>query len=40
VKKKIRDKRERHRLVCNRALDAFEAWWRTAQELLAQPAAL
>ena len=27
VKKKIRDKRERHRLVCEQALRAFDAWW-------------
>jgi methylenetetrahydrofolate--tRNA-(uracil-5-)-methyltransferase len=32
VRKKIRDKKERHRVVCERALAAFEAWW-TAQEL-------
>jgi methylenetetrahydrofolate--tRNA-(uracil-5-)-methyltransferase len=40
VKKKIRDKRERHRLVCEQALTAFDAWWHSAQELFAQPAAL
>jgi methylenetetrahydrofolate--tRNA-(uracil-5-)-methyltransferase len=40
VKKKIRDKRERHRLVCERALNAFETWWHSAQELLHQPLAL
>jgi methylenetetrahydrofolate--tRNA-(uracil-5-)-methyltransferase len=40
VKKKIRDKRERHRLVCDRALTSFDSWWHAAQELLAQPAAL
>ncbi len=38
VKKKVRDKRERHRLVCDRALASFDAWWHAAQELLAQPA--
>ena len=27
VRKKIRDKRERHRLQCERALAAFDAWW-------------
>jgi methylenetetrahydrofolate--tRNA-(uracil-5-)-methyltransferase len=27
VRKKIRDKKERHRLVCERALAAFDAWW-------------
>ena len=40
VKKKVRDKRERHRLVCDRALTSFDSWWHAAQELLAQPAAL
>jgi methylenetetrahydrofolate--tRNA-(uracil-5-)-methyltransferase len=30
VRKKVRDKKERHRLVCERALAAFDAWW-TAQ---------
>jgi len=27
LRKKIRDKKERHRLVCERALAAFDAWW-------------
>ncbi|HEY3989773.1 MAG TPA: methylenetetrahydrofolate--tRNA-(uracil(54)-C(5))-methyltransferase (FADH(2)-oxidizing) TrmFO [Acidobacteriaceae bacterium] len=27
TRRKIRDKRERHRLQCARALAAFEAWW-------------
>jgi methylenetetrahydrofolate--tRNA-(uracil-5-)-methyltransferase len=27
TRKKIRDKRERHRIVCERALAAFDAWW-------------
>jgi methylenetetrahydrofolate--tRNA-(uracil-5-)-methyltransferase len=27
VRKKIRDKKERHRLQCERALAAFDAWW-------------
>jgi methylenetetrahydrofolate--tRNA-(uracil-5-)-methyltransferase len=26
VRKKVRDKKERHRIVCERALEAFEAW--------------
>ncbi|MGH7172457.1 MAG: methylenetetrahydrofolate--tRNA-(uracil(54)-C(5))-methyltransferase (FADH(2)-oxidizing) TrmFO, partial [Gemmataceae bacterium] len=26
-RRKIRDKRERHRLQCERALSAFESWW-------------
>jgi methylenetetrahydrofolate--tRNA-(uracil-5-)-methyltransferase len=40
LKKKIRDKRERHRLVCKRALNAFDLWWARAQQTLQQPAAL
>ena len=27
LRKKVRDKKERHRLQCERALGAFEAWW-------------
>jgi methylenetetrahydrofolate--tRNA-(uracil-5-)-methyltransferase len=27
VRKKVRDKKERHRLVCERSLAAFDAWW-------------
>ncbi len=27
MRKKIRDKKERHRMVCERALAAFDAWW-------------
>jgi methylenetetrahydrofolate--tRNA-(uracil-5-)-methyltransferase len=27
LRKKIRDKQERHRLVCERSLGAFDAWW-------------
>jgi len=33
VRKKIRDKKERHRLVCERSLVAFDAWW-AAQTLV------
>ena len=37
LRKKIRDKKERHRMVCERALAAFDGWWaameRTAAEL-------
>jgi methylenetetrahydrofolate--tRNA-(uracil-5-)-methyltransferase len=29
LRKKIRDKKERHRIVCERALAAFDAWWAT-----------
>jgi len=27
VRKKVRDKKERHRMVCERALGKFEEWW-------------
>jgi methylenetetrahydrofolate--tRNA-(uracil-5-)-methyltransferase len=27
MRRKIRDKRERHKLQCERALAAFDAWW-------------
>jgi methylenetetrahydrofolate--tRNA-(uracil-5-)-methyltransferase len=27
TRRKIRDKRERHKLQCERALAAFDAWW-------------
>jgi methylenetetrahydrofolate--tRNA-(uracil-5-)-methyltransferase len=40
VKKKIRDKRERHRLVCECALRAFDTWWHSTQELLRQTASV
>ena len=30
TKRRIRDKRERHRLQCENALKSFDAWWRTA----------
>jgi methylenetetrahydrofolate--tRNA-(uracil-5-)-methyltransferase len=29
LRKKVRDKKERHRMVCERALAAFDAWWST-----------
>jgi methylenetetrahydrofolate--tRNA-(uracil-5-)-methyltransferase len=32
VRKKIRDKKERHRLVCERSLAEFDAWWSAAVE--------
>ena len=31
IRKKVRDKKERHRIVCERALAAFDAWWKQAQ---------
>ena len=30
IRKKVRDKKERHRLQCDRALAAFDAWWAAA----------
>jgi methylenetetrahydrofolate--tRNA-(uracil-5-)-methyltransferase len=27
LRKKVHDKQERHRIVCERALEAFDAWW-------------
>jgi len=27
LRKKVRDKKERHRMVCDRSLEAFDAWW-------------
>jgi methylenetetrahydrofolate--tRNA-(uracil-5-)-methyltransferase len=30
LRKKVRDKKERHRIVCERALAAFDAWWSVA----------
>ncbi len=32
VRKKVRDKKERHRMVCERALEKFEEW-RAAQQV-------
>jgi methylenetetrahydrofolate--tRNA-(uracil-5-)-methyltransferase len=34
LRKKFRDKKERHRLVCERALAAFDAWWAATQSHL------
>jgi methylenetetrahydrofolate--tRNA-(uracil-5-)-methyltransferase len=31
LRKKVRDKKERHRIVCERALAAFDAWWAANQ---------
>jgi methylenetetrahydrofolate--tRNA-(uracil-5-)-methyltransferase len=32
VRKKVRDKKERHRLVCERSLAAFDAWWAAMEQ--------
>ena len=29
LRKRVRDKKERHRIVCERSLAAFDAWWAT-----------
>jgi methylenetetrahydrofolate--tRNA-(uracil-5-)-methyltransferase len=31
LRKKVRDKKERHRIVCERALAAFDAWWSASE---------
>lgn len=31
MRKKVRDKKERHRIVCERALAAFDMWWAGSQ---------
>jgi methylenetetrahydrofolate--tRNA-(uracil-5-)-methyltransferase len=36
VRKKIRDKKERHRIVCERSLVAFDAWWSATQHSAAE----
>jgi methylenetetrahydrofolate--tRNA-(uracil-5-)-methyltransferase len=38
LRKKIRDKKDRHRLVCERALAAFDAWWAAANPAAAPTA--
>ena len=37
VRKKIRDKKERHRMVCERALAAFDAWRGAMPQPIAEP---
>ena len=34
LRKKVRDKKERHRMVCERSLAAFDAWWATTGHAL------
>jgi methylenetetrahydrofolate--tRNA-(uracil-5-)-methyltransferase len=36
LRRKIRDKKERHRLVCERALAAFDAWWTATGHLISE----
>ena len=33
---KVRDRKQRHRLICEQALAEFDAWWKQAQEALQQ----
>jgi methylenetetrahydrofolate--tRNA-(uracil-5-)-methyltransferase len=33
LRKQIRDKRERHRLQCERALELFDVWWQQQEHL-------
>lgn len=35
IRKKVRDKKERHRMQCERALATFDGWWAGAQSALA-----
>jgi methylenetetrahydrofolate--tRNA-(uracil-5-)-methyltransferase len=37
IRKKVRDKKERHRMQCERALAAFEGWYRAAAAGVANP---
>ena len=37
LRKKVRDKKERHRMVCERALAAFDAWWAEQSERQQSP---
>jgi methylenetetrahydrofolate--tRNA-(uracil-5-)-methyltransferase len=32
LRKKVRDKKERHRIVCERALAAFDSWWNASRQ--------
>jgi methylenetetrahydrofolate--tRNA-(uracil-5-)-methyltransferase len=34
IRRRVRDKKERHRMVCEQALTAFENWWRAAETTL------
>ena len=35
TRRKVRDKKERHRIVCDRALEALDAWWAKRPETIA-----
>jgi methylenetetrahydrofolate--tRNA-(uracil-5-)-methyltransferase len=36
VRKKVRDKKERHRMQCERAMERFDGWWATVQATAAR----
>jgi methylenetetrahydrofolate--tRNA-(uracil-5-)-methyltransferase len=38
LRKKVRDKKERHRMVCERSLAAFDAWWTAAGRVAVEAA--
>ncbi|HEX6467120.1 MAG TPA: methylenetetrahydrofolate--tRNA-(uracil(54)-C(5))-methyltransferase (FADH(2)-oxidizing) TrmFO [Terriglobales bacterium] len=40
TRRRVRDKKERHRLQCERALGAFDGWWRMAQSTASLPETL
>ena len=37
TRRRVRDKKERRRIVCEQALAAFDVWWRAAEEMLQSP---
>jgi methylenetetrahydrofolate--tRNA-(uracil-5-)-methyltransferase len=37
LRKSVRDKKERHRIQCERALAAFDAWWSAVPHLATEP---
>ncbi len=39
LRKKVRDKKERHRIVCERSLAAFDAWWNALPSAMPHTAA-
>jgi len=39
VRRKVRDKKERHRMQCERSLAAFDGWWNALASRIAEPAA-
>jgi len=39
LRKKVRDKKERHRMQCERSLTAFDAWWEAMRQSATEPRA-